>query len=242
MLTQAWRRGARLPNDHEVIRRATGTTPEEWARSWPLIEGYWRVRKGFLVNPTQVEIYTKSVLKQGVRSTSGRRGGLKTQALKRQAKPQANTQAKSNSLSLSPNVQNSKEQNSVREITRTRETTPNLRGGGVLAGSLPRDHQGHVFCDYAHCVPQQLHAKLAGLLSPRHGGDRDLAGDQLKAWYPAVVAGLPADFVMGDAFRFWQSQFDTHFASKSEPKSSPFYNAVDDDAVWAEIVKKGVPK
>src|SRR3954467_10029089 len=35
MLTQAWRRGARLPNDHETIRRAIGCTDSEWKRCWP---------------------------------------------------------------------------------------------------------------------------------------------------------------------------------------------------------------
>jgi len=43
MLTQAWRRGARLPNDHEAIRRAIGATVGEWRRSWPLVKKFWRV-------------------------------------------------------------------------------------------------------------------------------------------------------------------------------------------------------
>jgi uncharacterized protein YdaU (DUF1376 family) len=43
MLTQAWRRGAKLPNDHEQIRRAVGATEAEWSRCWPLIERFWRV-------------------------------------------------------------------------------------------------------------------------------------------------------------------------------------------------------
>jgi uncharacterized protein YdaU (DUF1376 family) len=57
MLTQAWRRGAKLPNDHEQIRRAVGATEAEWSRCWPLIERFWRVEGTSLVNDTQVEIY-----------------------------------------------------------------------------------------------------------------------------------------------------------------------------------------
>jgi hypothetical protein len=49
MLTQAWRRGARLPNDHEAIRRATGTTLAEWERCWPLVKDYWREVGDYLV-------------------------------------------------------------------------------------------------------------------------------------------------------------------------------------------------
>lgn len=60
MLTQAWRRGARLPNDPEAIRRAVRATEEEWARCWPRVEKYWRVDGDALVNDTQVEVFSKS--------------------------------------------------------------------------------------------------------------------------------------------------------------------------------------
>ncbi len=61
MLTQAWGRGARLPNDHEAIRRATGTSDKEWSRSWPLISKYWRVEGDWLVNETQQAIYAEAM-------------------------------------------------------------------------------------------------------------------------------------------------------------------------------------
>lgn len=57
MLTQAWRRGARLPNDPEAIRRAIGATVGEWRRTWPIVKKYWRVDGDALVNETQLEIY-----------------------------------------------------------------------------------------------------------------------------------------------------------------------------------------
>ncbi len=80
MLTQAWRRGACLPNDHEAIRRITATTDAEWQRAWPLIDKYWRVDGACLVNDTQQEIYQKSLSIQRVRADVGRLGGLSTQA------------------------------------------------------------------------------------------------------------------------------------------------------------------
>lgn len=74
MLTQAWRRGARLPNDHEAIRRATGTTKREWLRAWPLIERYWRVEGDSLVNDTQLEVYASSLALTEARSRAGKLG------------------------------------------------------------------------------------------------------------------------------------------------------------------------
>jgi uncharacterized protein YdaU (DUF1376 family) len=64
MLTQAWRRGARLPNDHDVIRRLTATTSIEWRRSWPQIQKFWRVDGDGLVNDTQIEIYQEAKKRQ----------------------------------------------------------------------------------------------------------------------------------------------------------------------------------
>lgn len=60
MLTQAWRRGGKLPNDPVKIRRAIGVTEEEWHRCWPQIERYWTVRDGYLVNETQIEVYAEA--------------------------------------------------------------------------------------------------------------------------------------------------------------------------------------
>lgn len=57
MLTQAWRRGARLPNDHEAIRRAIGATVGEWRRAWPVVKRFWRVDGDDLVNDTQLAVY-----------------------------------------------------------------------------------------------------------------------------------------------------------------------------------------
>jgi len=89
MLTQAWRRGARLPNDHEAIRRAIGATPGEWRRAWPAVQKFWRVDGDQLVNDTQLEIYAATISWQTVRRAAGKLGGQTTQANRK-----ANGQAK----------------------------------------------------------------------------------------------------------------------------------------------------
>jgi uncharacterized protein YdaU (DUF1376 family) len=63
MMTQAWRRGARLPNNHEEIRRAIGATVPEWRRCWPLVKKFWRVDGNALVNDTQLEVYAEALEK-----------------------------------------------------------------------------------------------------------------------------------------------------------------------------------
>lgn len=60
MLTQAWRRGAQLPNDPDQIRRMTATTAGEWRRAWPKVKKFWRIDGDTLVNDTQLEIYAEA--------------------------------------------------------------------------------------------------------------------------------------------------------------------------------------
>lgn len=93
MLTQAWRRGARLPNDHDQIRRLTATTLAEWKRAWPLVERFWRVEGPDLVNDTQLLIYAEAMRRS---STTTERAKVAADARWRKHQPsnaQASTQA-----------------------------------------------------------------------------------------------------------------------------------------------------
>lgn len=77
MLTQAWRRGARLPNNPEAIRRAVGCTEREWRKHWPSVAPYWREAGGWLVNDTQLEVYAEALLRREQASRRGRNGAAK---------------------------------------------------------------------------------------------------------------------------------------------------------------------
>lgn len=110
----------------------------------------------------------------------------------------------------------------------------------VLAGQLPRDHLKHSACseNHAWCVPTSVHYKFRGLLQPKYGGSLQKAGEALETWYPTVWSSLPADFVMSDAFKFWQPRFDDHFASKDTPRNSRTgvdFTAADVAALAADI-------
>lgn len=108
MLTQAWRRGARLPNNHEAIRRATGCTDAEWSRNWPQIEHYWRIGEGnTLVNDTQLKVYTDATAMSGfardrARKAANTRWGHDTGNAQASSRAMLDECTPSLSLSLSP--------------------------------------------------------------------------------------------------------------------------------------------
>lgn len=85
MLTQAWRRGARLPNDHEQIRRAIGATEAEWARCWLAIQRFWKVDGDYLVNETQLQVYRDA----HARAQAAHKRGVSGARARAQARAQA---------------------------------------------------------------------------------------------------------------------------------------------------------
>jgi uncharacterized protein YdaU (DUF1376 family) len=100
MLTQAWRRGARLPNNPEAIRRATGTTIAEWRRSWPKVKPFWHVLGAFLVNDTQRAVYADCVARQA--SATARAQAAAGARWDARADAQASAQAKLEQCPPSP--------------------------------------------------------------------------------------------------------------------------------------------
>lgn len=114
---------------------------------------------------------------------------------------------------------------------------PAGRSHGVLAGALPRDHMAHAACapNQAWCVPAPVHGKFRAALLARCGGDAQQAGELLQAWYREVWASLPADTVIGDAFKFWQPRFDAKWAAAAQT-SAP--RGLDLAAIAAEVARQ----
>lgn len=201
MLTQAWRRGARLPNDHEAIQRAIGATRQEWKRCWPKVEKYWRVDGDTLVCDTQLEVYKEA---QGVAIRASERGLRGAQA-RAQARAQAPTQVTPeckppNSVSVSDTLP----ERSPGERPRARTTS------GVMAGMLPRDHLNCRPPCIRVCLSQRQHV----ILRARHGGDETSADQALDAFYREVRAQLPDDQPIGDRpWEFWDKQFAALFGT-----------------------------
>ena len=76
MLSQAWRRGASLPNDPDAIKRAVGATDAEWRRCWPQVERFWLVEGDSIYNPTQRLIYAEAQRMSQRATERARKGGL----------------------------------------------------------------------------------------------------------------------------------------------------------------------
>ena len=93
MLSQAWRRGARLPNDQATIRRLTGCSEKEWRRSWPLVSPYWTVEGDALVNQTQVEVYAEAHAAKAAAVARAKAGAQGRAQARAQAPAQAPAQA-----------------------------------------------------------------------------------------------------------------------------------------------------
>lgn len=104
---------------------------------------------------------------------------------------------------------------------------PEGRSDGVMAGALGKEHNSHRACspNFAWCVPGGVHAKFRNALAPRFGRDDTAADVALEAWYAAVWSDLPTDFIMPDAFKFWQRQFDAKWATPPAPteRDQPAY-------------------
>jgi uncharacterized protein YdaU (DUF1376 family) len=183
MLTQAWRREARLPNDHEAIRRAIGATAQEWKRSWPAVQRYWRVDGDTLVNDTQLQVYAEA---QGVAQRASERG-LKGA----QARAQARAQAKPEDKPPSPSPKDQNQDQNIPALPRrdehangTENRKANSRSQAGAVQAALRDRQGD---HHSRADDRQLRVvgadqsadREAGLhLSGRGSGD-DSSGDAL---------------------------------------------------------------
>lgn len=79
MLTQAWRRGGSLPNDHETIRRATGCTTKEWKRSWHKVETFWVTSEDgeTIYNETQQGVISDTIAAKNKKSERGKKAATK---------------------------------------------------------------------------------------------------------------------------------------------------------------------
>jgi uncharacterized protein YdaU (DUF1376 family) len=209
MLTQAWRRGARLPHDFEAIRRAVGCTRVEWNRYWPRIQGYWRIDGANLVNDTQCEVYQLALARQDRASRHGAQGARGRWKKNRPIDAQANAQAlPEQSVSIAQGMASV----SVSDLSQRAERDTRARGAGnrsgVAAGSFPGDHLDHLACGPV-CFSARMVAKFVG----RFGHDRE----KLAAWAQrvcaretaSVAAGQPPS--CGDDFDYWTAAYDADF-------------------------------
>lgn len=207
MLTQAWRREASLPNDHEEIRRIVGCSEKEWKRCWPKITQFWIVDPGAptqIVNVTQVAVYLEAKEAAGKASKRGEAGGDASAkaALERRLRvtqvdtPVTTHVAPSVSVSVSEPLS---EKNSERGRAHT--------SGGALAGMLPRDHLRHKVCGRV-CLHEtqfeQFVRKLGGVELDAAHQIATWARGLLDAWDLPPLLNKP---IQGNNFQWWDARW-----------------------------------
>lgn len=207
MLTQAWRREASLPNDHEEIRRIVGCSEKEWKRCWPKITQFWIVDPGAptqIVNVTQVAVYLEAKEAAGKASKRGEAGGdasAKAALERRLRVTQVDTPV---TTQVPPSVSVSEplsEKNSERGRAHT--------SSGAMAGMLPRDHLRHAICGRI-CLQQSQFVEFVSKL----GGECDVATDRVSTWAKGVLREWGDDGpkhntpIQGTTFVWWNARYD----------------------------------
>lgn len=94
MLTQAWKRGAKLPNNHEEIRLMCACNMKVWKRCWPAVEAFWVVDGAYIVNITQVAVYSEAKAAADAAFLRAQAGGqARAQAQREQRESEARAHA-----------------------------------------------------------------------------------------------------------------------------------------------------
>lgn len=215
MMSQAWRRGARLPNNHETIRRAVGVTQKEWARTWPLVERFWRVDGEYLVNDTQLDVYADAKARQEKatnRAKAGARAKHKKHSSTTQAHAQDGAQAVTQApLKVTPPITVSDHQEEQKH------THTNARVPVALAGTLPRDFKTQAWISSrGKHVPHFLHEEFILAI----GGTRESADQRLRTFYEAREHGWPPGPIGDDPVKLWRKEFEASFPSVAPVKAA----------------------
>lgn len=211
--------GHPIPDEPKALVSASGGDAEAWARGGAKVLRWMRKVDGGWVNDTASEVMKETKTLSKARSKAGKKGAAQRWQVdsKLDGKPitsdeasaitndNTNTDTKLSPPSPSPSPDLS--------LVPEKSDRAHGRRWEPVIGRNP--HIDHSACDVtlSRCVPSVMHRKFSDSLAPKYGGDRDATKAALQQWYPTVWATLPADFVMGDALKFWQAQFDAAFAS-----------------------------
>lgn len=231
MLLEQWE-NLTLPDSAREVAELLGGTVEEWEVAWPALRRKFDLVAEGRIQNARLEVVRKEQRRYKRAATKGgkARAAAALRSGGRFVASDTPAQAPAAAPAIPPATQPaiSQPQTSTATATPTATAEREIPRGAPIIGRNP--HLGHAACGprLLWCVPSAVHAKFAEALAPRYGGDRDTAKQALQDWYPTVWKTLPADFIMPEAFRFWQPRFDAAFASadavqvsrKPEPKSN----------------------
>lgn len=209
MLTQAWRRGGQLPNDHEAIRRITGCTEKEWKRCWPLVQPFWTVEGEYLVNVVQVVFYSEAKAASDAAQAKAKLGASTRWAEPKEypSNAQASTEQRSGSPQAVPKesplitdsdlLKNSKKKNSSvgEPAPNARSARPIFKGQRLTVFEWMLDDCASVLGEHADAFrldewffTLDANAVSKGLVIPKRDGGAWLQGELV---HEAQRRGIP---------------------------------------------------
>lgn len=196
MLTVAWSMGAKLPADHEDIRRLVGVDSREWRALWPKVAPYWRVDGDFLVNDTQVEVYAEAVRQRDIASNRGRKGAAARHSGSAQVGAQAHAQAvpeqHSSSAQAVPSVSDPLSVKNTDRDARAKADQPKRIGYADPHG-FRRDPSAAAYA----LVSEQQQIAIPGQWWERARKDRGLAFDAVDAFASWLAEQVRGGLVVG---------------------------------------------
>lgn len=215
LLTFCWTEGA-IPSDPKALARLLKTDVRTIERVWPALapcftnQGENYIQERMERERAKLAAYRQRATTKGAKGATARwqkhgAGNATEMPVPSDTDATGIAQAKPSDGSSSSSSSSENPQPPSGAVSRS----------SVWAGMLPRDHLSHAACspNFAWCVPEAVHVKLAARLAPKYGGDVAAAKVSLLDWYVAVWATLPEGTVIGDAFKFWGPRFDAVFAS-----------------------------
>ena len=241
LICLCWSEGT-LPAGVDRLARLCGAPLSAFRRLWPALEPCFRVdseRSDRLIHPRLEKEREKQADYKRRQSDKGRASGAsrRTNRGSTVVQPDANhgSTAVHSGSGSQPNPVGTETKSSSSFSSSSSDFSQSatrssraLQGGGVMAGTLPRDHLNCRHPCVRVCISQKQHA----ILRERHGGD-DAA---LDAFYAEVRGRLSPDVPIGDKpWQFWDAQFAAKFGTASSGNTKTSGNA----AAIARFIARG---
>lgn len=203
-----WQQGT-LPNDVTRLAKLCGVPASVMRRLWPALASCFRPDAGErIVHPRLEREREKQALFRRRQSDKGKASAANRKATGGQPEVNRGSTAVQPEPQPKPNssifdLQSSSSDFGQKSVPRATTT------GGVMAGSLPRDHLNCRPPCIRVCVSQKQH----GILRERYGGEAGDADQALDAFYATVRARLPDQPIGDRPWQFWEQQFAAAFGT-----------------------------
>lgn len=213
LVSHCWLEGSLPANPQDIARILGITTPARFAANdWPVIGRCFRLVGDAHQHPRLEIERRKQADHREERSGAGRKGAERR--WHRDDKPMAQpspSHAVANGSPIAKNSSSSPSSSASSDSSQNATRSPRaIQTGGVMAGSLPRDHAN---CR-PPCVRVCISEKQFGLFVQNHGGSEYEAEAFVTDWLVRKRAGFPAGPIGGEKpWAMWERLWNADFPS-----------------------------